>query len=73
MADSKQTIPQPPSWMEMEKAYQRNLRCFCESLAETRQRSDQVRDVLNECREQIKEIQAKLEKHQMLFTKTEEN
>jgi uncharacterized membrane protein len=59
--------------MEMEKAYLRNLRCFCESLAETRQRSDQVRDVLNECREQIKEIKAKLEKHQMLFTKTEEN
>ena len=57
----------------MEKAYLRHLRCFCESLAETRQRSDQVRDVLNECREQIKEIKAKLEKHQMLFTKTEEN
>ena len=67
------TTLQPPSWVEMEKAYLQNLRCFCESLAETRQRSDQVRDVLNECREQIKEIQAKLEKHQMLFTKTEEN
>ena len=68
-----QTIPQPPSWMEMEKAYLRHLRCFCESLAETRQRSDQVQEVLNECREQIKEIQAKVEKHRMLFTQTEEN
>ena len=52
--------------VEMEKAY-------LESLAETRQRSDQVRDVLNECREQIKEIETKLEKHRMLFTQTEEN
>ena len=40
--------------VEMEKAY-------LESLAETRQRYDQVWDVLSERREQIKEIGAKLD------------
>ena len=40
--------------VEMEKAY-------LESLAETRQRYDQVWDVLSERREQIKEIVAKLD------------
>ena len=99
MAESKQTIPQPPSWMEaflekhgvatfillvggwwasknvvepmiksadtfisdirevnveMEKAY-------LESLAETRERYSQVWDVLNERREQIKDIESKID------------
>lgn len=40
--------------VEMEKAY-------LEGLAETRQRYDQLWDVLNERREQIKEIEAKLD------------
>ena len=99
MADSKQTIPQPPSWMEafLEKhgvatfillvggwwatknvvepmvrsadTFIRDIRevnvemekAYLESLAETRQRYDQVWDVLSERREQIKEIGAKLD------------
>jgi vacuolar-type H+-ATPase subunit H len=40
--------------VEMEKAY-------LESLAETRQRYDQVWDILQERRQQIKEIEAKLD------------
>ena len=97
MADSKQTIPQPPGWMEafIEKhgvatfillvggwwatknvvepmvrsadTFIRDIRevnvemekAYLESLAETRQRYDQVWDVLSERREQIKEIGAK--------------
>jgi vacuolar-type H+-ATPase subunit H len=99
MADSKQTIPQPPGWMEafLEKhgvatfillvggwwatknvvepmvrsadTFIRDIRevnvemekAYLESLAETRQRYDQVWDVLSERREQIKEIGAKLD------------